>query len=346
MEALDRQPPADSAPPPGGRHIPWLTEGGVGSPEAPPSPAASPAGPAPPAYVAAKASGHADRRELDGQRIKARLIDGFLVGIPLYLLAGALTPTEPGVTTFALGLALLLTYFFICESLTGQTLGKRSQPLRVMTTDYRPAQASAIAARTVLRVLEEPFLALLSLFASRERRQRIGDFAGRTIVARADECLERPPSSPLLVVYPVLWIGAVLALSAAIPSTSPSDRDRAAFETGLRASMVAEGAPAPVADCVVETSRETISDSDMLRIGAAAPYMATSGLGALDRPLRSRILEMSFQCVRRTGYLSGTSLPASPGQRKQYLKCIERHAQPIGMEACAARFGSGPSSAG
>jgi hypothetical protein len=105
--------------------------------------------------------------------------------------------------------------------------------------------------------------------------------------------------------------------------------------------MVAEGAPAPVADCVVESSRETISDSDMLRIGAAAPYMATSGLGALDRPLRSRILEMSFQCVRRTGYLSGTSLPASAGQRKQYLKCIERHAQPIGMQTCAGRFATG-----
>src|SRR6476661_6176018 len=143
MEALDRQaPPADSTPPPGGGDIPWLTGGGVGSPEAPAAPGAAPR-PAPPAYVAAKASGHADRRELDGQRIKARLIDGFLVGIPAYLVAGALTPGDPGVITFGLGLALMLTYFFICESLTGQTLGKRSQHLRVMTTDYRPAQASA-----------------------------------------------------------------------------------------------------------------------------------------------------------------------------------------------------------
>src|SRR5437762_13634622 len=121
MDALDHQPPADSAPPPGGGHIPWLTEGGVGSPEGPLAPGASPV-PAPPAYVAAEASGHADRRELDGRRVKARLIDGILVGIPLYLIAGGLTPGEPGLITFGLGLALLLTYFFICESLTGQTL--------------------------------------------------------------------------------------------------------------------------------------------------------------------------------------------------------------------------------
>jgi uncharacterized RDD family membrane protein YckC len=285
---------------------------------------------------------HVDRRELDGRRVKARLIDGVLVGLPAYWIALALTHAEARIVTVGISLALSLTYFFLCEALTGQTIGKRFQHLRVMRADYRPAAAKQIAARTVLRALEEPFLALIAMFASRERRQRIGDLAGGTIVARADECLERPPPSPLLVVYPLLWLGGVLLFAALLPTPSSADRDRAAFEAGLQGSLAAQSVPAPVTDCIVERSRTEISDADLLRIGASVPYMMSSGMGALPRPLRSRIFEMTFQCIRRTGYLDQTSLPSDPGQRKQYVKCITRHAQPVGLQSCMGRYGVRP----
>lgn len=194
-----------SAPPPGPPTIPWLGEGGSTPPIPPPEP------PVP---------AHVNRRELDAKRVKARLLDALLIGIPCYLLVKTQTRGEPALTTWGISTALVLTYFFLCESLTGQTIGKRVTGLRVMSADYRPALAKSVAARTVLRVLEEPFLALIVMVVSGRRRQRIGDFAGRTIVAREDECRERPRPSPLLVVYPVLWIGAAVAFAAIGPGSS------------------------------------------------------------------------------------------------------------------------------
>ena len=45
------------------------------------------------------------------------------------------------------------------------------------------------------------------------RRQRLGDLATGTIVRRDDRPMPRAPHSPLLGVYPMLWIGvAVLAM--------------------------------------------------------------------------------------------------------------------------------------
>ena len=64
-----------------------------------------------------------------------------------------------GVITGYLGAGLLavaiwLTYFFVSEAVSGQTIGKRMTKLRVVMRDGRPAPANAIAARTVLRLID------------------------------------------------------------------------------------------------------------------------------------------------------------------------------------------------
>ena len=96
--------------------------------------------------------------------------------------------------------SLSLTYFFICEALWGQTLGKRLLGLRVLMRDGRPATASAVSARTVLRLIDDGPLGLVVMILSGRRRQRLGDLLGGTIVARATPGLPHaralPPTSP------------------------------------------------------------------------------------------------------------------------------------------------------
>ncbi len=94
--------------------------------------------------------------------------------------------------------------------LWGQTLGKRLLGLRVLMRDGRPATASAVSARTVLRLIDDGPLGLLVMVCSGRRRQRIGDMLGGTIVARATPGLPHAPLSPLMIVYPIAWaIGAM-----------------------------------------------------------------------------------------------------------------------------------------
>jgi hypothetical protein len=108
--------------------------------------------------------------------------------------------------------SLTLTYFFICEALWGQTLGKRMLGLRVLMRDGRPATASAVSARTVLRLIDDGPLGLLVMVVSGRRRQRLGDLLGGTIVARATPGLPHAELSPLMIVYPVAWAIGAMAL--------------------------------------------------------------------------------------------------------------------------------------
>ncbi len=123
-----------------------------------------------------------------------------------------------GITWVAVVLWGTVTYFFLCEVTTGQTIGKRASGLRVVGRDGAPAKANSVAARNVIRIFEEPFIALIALVASGRRRQRIGDLAGSTTVGRAEHST-RPRPSRLRIVYPAIWaisgLVFVLVLSAA-----------------------------------------------------------------------------------------------------------------------------------
>jgi hypothetical protein len=78
--------------------------------------------------------------------------------------------------------------------------------------DGRPATASAVSARTVLRLIEDGPIGLVVMILSGRRRQRLGDLLGGTIVARATPGLPPAPLSPLMIVYPIAWAIGAMAL--------------------------------------------------------------------------------------------------------------------------------------
>ena len=161
-----------------------------------------------------------NRRELDSKRVLARLIDAVLVGIPALVLMGT-GVIEDTFTVWLVVVAVELAYFFMLEATVGQTVGKQALGLKVMRADGTPAGVAAVATRTVLRLLEDNLLGLFVMVLSGKRRQRIGDLLGGTAVTRASDIPGIAAPSPLVVVYPVLWVGAALAYSAMAPGPDP-----------------------------------------------------------------------------------------------------------------------------
>jgi uncharacterized RDD family membrane protein YckC len=159
------------------------------------------------------------------RRLLALIIDG-LVCIPLILPCLFVTSLL-GVSRAGIGflyLAACLLYFFLLELRTGQTVGKRLAGLRVVRVDGNPVDVMGIGARTGLRLIDGipgiPLVGALSMTLTGERRRRIGDLGGRTMVVEADEHpFVRGAWSPLIVIYPLLWsamaIAAVLLIGTA-----------------------------------------------------------------------------------------------------------------------------------
>jgi uncharacterized RDD family membrane protein YckC len=134
-----------------------------------------------------------------GRRIGAALFDLlvlFLLFVALAVLIGD-TSSEGGSfevrndgADFLVFVAVSLLYYGGSELLTGQTLGKRLAGVRVVRVDGSRAGAGAIVLRTLLRVVDGQLLYLVGLgvaFLTGERRQRLGDLAGRTVVVRTTD---------------------------------------------------------------------------------------------------------------------------------------------------------------
>ena len=92
---------------------------------------------------------------------------------------------KPIIISVALALSLSVAG---CQSMTGQTAGKALAGLRVLRPDGSRPATGAIAARTLLRLVDWlPFLYLVGficLLATGQRRQRVGDLAAGTAVVR------------------------------------------------------------------------------------------------------------------------------------------------------------------
>jgi hypothetical protein len=162
------------------------------------------------AQVPAAAAQPDDLSQYDSRRAIARAVDGVFVGAPFLIPILGLG--------FALSIALVavcLTYFFVCEALWGQTLGKRLLGVRVLMRDGRPATTKAVALRTLTRIVEDGPVALAVFLASGKRRGRLGDLLGGTIVARPAPGLPRAGFSPLLIAFPagVAAVGLALVLA-------------------------------------------------------------------------------------------------------------------------------------
>src|SRR4051794_41424882 len=112
-----------------------------------------------------------DRRSLDGRRARAYVLDRLALALPTAIAVSVL-----GDGGWLVALAITLAYFFVWESLTGQTAGKRLMGLRVVRLDGGPLNLAAVATRNVLLLVDQ-LVGVLFIVATR-RRQRLGDLIG------------------------------------------------------------------------------------------------------------------------------------------------------------------------
>ncbi len=160
--------------------------------------------------------------DLLGLRVAAALIDLLLLAgvlVILSTLVGQASVSGGNFSFYLTGtwavvfLALALGYYFVLEAWAGQTVGKRLLGLRVLGAGGARPSVWAVAGRTLLRVIDWlPLLYLagfITMAATGARRQRIGDLAARTAVARAVPVRHRG-----LALIPV---AAVLLAAVALP---------------------------------------------------------------------------------------------------------------------------------
>jgi uncharacterized RDD family membrane protein YckC len=161
-----------------------------------------------------------DRKPLDSRRLAALIVDSLIVAlvlIPLALIFGRITPGA-----WFIFLACSLAYFHVMETHSGQTFGKRLFDLRVVRgSDAGPASAAAISGRTVLRLLDALpaayIVGFVTMLVTGKSRRRLGDLAVGTVVTRASARPYTPARrSPLVSIYPMIWIGTAVAIVLAI----------------------------------------------------------------------------------------------------------------------------------
>lgn len=141
-----------------------------------------------------------------GRRVAAGLIDLGVVLVIALLVGGifgndadpdAAASASFGTLDRLLLVGLVLAYYFLTETLYGQTLGKRVMRIRVVAVDGGKASPVAIGIRTALRVIDGLFFYLIGLvviLATGERRARLGDIAAKTKVVA--DTGEPPPPEP------------------------------------------------------------------------------------------------------------------------------------------------------
>jgi uncharacterized RDD family membrane protein YckC len=170
--------------------------------------------------------------ELDNRRVLAALIDLVIVGAGYALIlaaAGKLDAPDAGGALIAVGIGWALYYYFAMESGNGQTLGKRVMKIRVADLNGEPAGMREVALRTVLRLIDGLFFYLVGLvvmLATRERRGRLGDLVGGTMIVSADKPAPAPdmnaPEVPAAVSrVPIAESGPAFAEEAPVVEAEP-----------------------------------------------------------------------------------------------------------------------------
>jgi len=160
------------------------------------------------------------QEDLLGHRIGAALIDLALLVALFAILAATIGESTVGGGGFSFELhgaeavlyfALVLLYYFALEAAFGQTVGKLLLGLRVVRTDGGRPSVVAIAVRTLLRVVDFlPFLYLVGFIAMQVtglRRQRLGDLAARTSVARTLPMRHRGLAAAAVAVVVLVLLG-------------------------------------------------------------------------------------------------------------------------------------------
>jgi len=142
-----------------------------------------------------------------GRRIAAALIDTAIITILLVVIAKTLGDEEAANRSLwaetegaprALFLLLTFAYFFGSEAMSAQTLGKRVMKIRVVNLDGGKLTVGAAAIRNLVRFVDALpifyIVGAISVFATGERRARLGDLAAKTKVV-AEDAPPPPPSA-------------------------------------------------------------------------------------------------------------------------------------------------------
>ena len=286
-----------------------------------------------------------DRRYADWRRRRAAIIDNLLLLGLFFLFRGVITGY---LGAGLLAVAIWLTYFFVSEAVSGQTIGKRMTKLRVVMRDGRPAPANAIAARTVLRLIDVlPYAWIfggLVMLLTGGRRQRLGDLAAGTIVRADDRPMPRAAHSPLVGVYPILWIGMSLLVMwqvnlLGVHVDVPGHRTGNAYMAQI--------------DRICERSIDSQATPGTTATSPDASAMWVTELGAIDSmPKAPPSARHDMRSVRRMveGLLhyvgrnrSAVYVGSDPVARKKFLGGVEKRVRgmqktfrKLGLPYCAA----------
>ena len=171
--------------------------------------------------------------DLLGVRIGAALIDLALLFGLLVVLSATIGEASVGdgfsfylnsYADAALYLGLVLVYYFALEATIGQTVGKLLTGVRVVRADAARPSVGAAATRTVVRVVDWlPLLYLvgfLTMLATGARRQRLGDLAAGTGIARAAPLRHRG------AVGAVVASALALVLAGSVVYVAASDEEK------------------------------------------------------------------------------------------------------------------------
>jgi uncharacterized RDD family membrane protein YckC len=203
--------------------------------------------------------------DLLGLRIGAALIDLALLLVLFVVLAVLVGEASVGGGAFSFSLdgfefavyvALALLYYLVLEAAIGQTVGKLLVGLRVVRAGGGRPNVLHVAARTLVRVVDWlPALYLvgfIAMLATGARRQRLGDLAANTRIARAVPMRHRG------LAVAGLASSLVLVLAGSVVYVAASDQDEGAQT--YRGNGVSFDYPAGWEEGTTESRAETGGD--------------------------------------------------------------------------------------
>ena len=207
----------------------------------------------------------------------------------------------------ALFLVLAFLYYFSLEATIGRTVGKLLLGLQVVGPGQRRPSLWAVAVRTALRVVDWlPLLYLVGLvttLATGAHRQRLGDLAANTTVARARPVRRRGLVATLLASC------LVVAVVLSVVSGAVFGDDDSTY----RANGVSFDYPAAWQDFTGDVTHDIEGAGEIAAVGVGAKDMVVVTAWRNDRPVTGKNLDATgaelTATIRRW---PGWSLEAGP----------------------------------
>jgi uncharacterized RDD family membrane protein YckC len=163
-----------------------------------------------------------------GSRFAAQVVDTIVL-IVLYFVVGSLMFGGPSfdvygadaVTFGAIYLVIGFLYFAVLEGFKGATVGKMLVKIKVVREDGSPCGFGPSVVRNILRIIDGlPFLYIIGmiLISRSNKKQRLGDSLGKTVVVKAGGGQMVPSYTPPSVSTPMLQKAFCINCGAEITS--------------------------------------------------------------------------------------------------------------------------------